>query len=126
MVIWLVYKIIITMQAIVISLIQYFEADFFYKGVARTLKMLRTSKGDYWIKQSFSSIAPLFKWELLLNERICYQRARILSFKSSSLWYGNPLNVTIFITHVRNCVKGATPMFKSGKLLRIQNSSLFL
>ena len=31
------------------------------KGVARTLKKLCTSKGDYWIKQWFSSIAPLFK-----------------------------------------------------------------
>ena len=26
-------------------------------SVARTLKKLRTSKGDYWIKQRFSSIA---------------------------------------------------------------------
>ena len=30
-------------------------------GVARTLKKLCTSKGDYWIKQCFSSTAPLFK-----------------------------------------------------------------
>ena len=30
-------------------------------GIARTLKMLGTSKGDYWIKQWFSSIASLFK-----------------------------------------------------------------
>ena len=51
-------------------------------------------------------------------ERICSQRERILSFKSSSSWHGNnlyhirwpPLNVTIFIMHVRNCVMGATPM----------------
>ena len=30
-------------------------------GVARTLKKLRTPKGDYWIKQRFSSIGSLFK-----------------------------------------------------------------
>ena len=29
-------------------------------GVARTLKKVRTSKGDYWIKQLFSSIVSLF------------------------------------------------------------------
>ena len=38
-----------------------------YKGVARTLKKVRTSKGDYWIKQWFSSIAPLFKMGTSLN-----------------------------------------------------------
>ena len=30
-------------------------------GVASTPKKLRTSKGDYWAKQCFSSIAPLFE-----------------------------------------------------------------
>ena len=30
-------------------------------GVARTLQKLRTSKGDYCIKQLFSTITPLFK-----------------------------------------------------------------
>ena len=30
-------------------------------SVARTPKKLRTPKGDYWIKQWFSSIASLFK-----------------------------------------------------------------
>ena len=30
-------------------------------GVAGTLKKIRTSKGDYWIKQCFSPIASLFK-----------------------------------------------------------------
>ena len=33
----------------------------FNNGVARILKKSRTSKGDYWIKQLFSSIASLFK-----------------------------------------------------------------
>ena len=32
-----------------------------HNGVARTQKKLRTSKGDYVIKQWFSSIASLFK-----------------------------------------------------------------
>ena len=30
-------------------------------GIARMLKKLLTSKGDYWIKQWLSSIASLFK-----------------------------------------------------------------
>ena len=34
---------------------------FVANGVARTLKKLRTSKGDYNIKQWFSSIVSLFK-----------------------------------------------------------------
>ena len=54
------------------------------KGVAITLKKLRTSKGDYRTKQGFSSIAPLIKMGTS-------QRERILSFKGSSLWYGKSL-----------------------------------
>ena len=61
---------------------------------------------------------PFQNGNLLLKERICSQKGRILSFKSSSWRYGNhlyhirwsPWNVTIFITHVHNCVMGATPM----------------
>ena len=30
-------------------------------GIARTLKRLRTSKGDYWINKRFSLIVSLFK-----------------------------------------------------------------
>ena len=30
-------------------------------GIAGTVLKLRTSKGDYWVKQWFSSIASLFK-----------------------------------------------------------------
>ena len=37
------------------------------KGVATTLKKLRTSKGDYSIKKWFSSIAFLFKMETSLK-----------------------------------------------------------
>ena len=43
-------------------------------SVARTLKKLRTIKGDYWTKQWFSSIAPLFKMEFYLMERIRSQK----------------------------------------------------
>ena len=49
---------------------------------------------------------------------ILHFRERILSFKSSSLWYRKsllphlvtPLKFTIFIMHVRNYVMGATSM----------------
>ena len=37
------------------------ESWIVFNGVARTLKKLRTSNGDYWINQWFSSIASLFK-----------------------------------------------------------------
>ena len=52
---------------------------------SQNAEKLWTSKGDYCIKQWFSSIASLFKWELPLKERICSQREQIFSFKSSLL-----------------------------------------
>ena len=66
-------------------------------------------------------LRPFSIWELLYKERICSQRERILSYNSSSLWYGKsllphlmrpPLNVTtcIFITHMGKCLMCATPM----------------
>ena len=36
-------------------------------------------------------MGPFSKLELLLKERICSHRERILSFKRSSLWYGKSL-----------------------------------
>ena len=89
--------------------------------VARTLKnyaLQRETTGSS--SYSFQS-SPFSKWELLLKERIRSQRERILSVKSSSVWFEKyfnhirspPLNVTIFITHVRNCVMGVTPMSTS-------------
>ena len=75
---------------------------------------IRTSKGDYWIKQWLSSIVFLFimgtalKGKNLLPER---EREQILSMENHFYhirW--PPLNVTIFITHVHNCLMGATPM----------------
>ena len=61
---------------------------------------------------------PFLEWELLLKERICSQRERILSFRGVSFGMENnfyhirwsPLNVTVSITQVRNCVMDATPM----------------
>ena len=86
---------------------------------AKTLKKLRTSKGYYWIKLWLSSIASVFiigtslKGKKLLSKRVNS------FFKSSSLWHGKsrirwpPLNVTILITHVRNCVLGVVWYFKN-------------
>ena len=88
------------------------------KDVARTLKKLRISKGNYWIKQWFSSIASLFKIGTSLKRKNYAPRGSIiLSLKSSSLWYRKshlPHKVTShecdFFSHVRKCVMGATPM----------------
>ena len=49
-------------------------------GVARVLKKLRTSKGDYWIKHWVSSVASLSILGTLFKERIGFQRERILPF----------------------------------------------
>ena len=55
---------------------------------SQNAEKLRTSKGDYWIKQWFSPIASLFKMETALKgkleERSSSQRERVLSFKSRS------------------------------------------
>ena len=78
-------------------------------------------KGRLLIKQWFSLIVSLFKWELLLKERICSQRKEFAprGSKFFPLWavlYSMenhfyhikwpPLNVTIFIMHVRNLCNG--------------------
>ena len=57
----------------------------FFNDVARTLKKLRTSKGDYCIKQWFPAITSLFKMESISKERICSYRERTFCFKISSL-----------------------------------------
>ena len=80
-----------------------------YNGVARTLKKIRTSNGDYWVKQWFHQLRPFSKWELLLKDKIA-SRGRLygkLLFPHSV----TSLECYYFITHVRNCVIGATPMF---------------
>ena len=58
------------------------------KIVARTQKLLRTSKGGFLNEQRFSSIVSIFIMGLLLKERI---REPSLCFKSCSLWYENTL-----------------------------------
>ena len=40
-----------------------------YNSLVRMPKKLRTSKGDYWIKQCFSSIVSLFKMGTSLKEK---------------------------------------------------------
>ena len=45
---------------------------------------VRTSKGDYWTKQRFSSIASLFKMTTSLKGENLPQRERFLSLMSSS------------------------------------------
>ena len=86
-----------------------------FKGVARSLTKLRTSKGDYWIKQWFSSVAALFKIGTSLNgTRVSeFFPLKAVPYGMENHFYHirwSPLNVTILITHVCNCVMGATPM----------------
>ena len=60
---------------------------------------LRKSKEDYWNSSDSHQFRTFSNWMLLLKERICSQRCefsrilweRILSFKSSSYWYGKSL-----------------------------------
>ena len=61
-------------------------------GVARTLKKLRTSKGDYWIQKRLSSFASLLK----IGTSCSQMKNHFYHIR----W--PPLNITIFITHVRN------------------------
>ena len=83
----------------------------FLNCVAITMKKLRTPKVDYWIKQWFFSIAPLSKWEPLLKERICSLFFPLWAVPYSMVYNfyhikWPPLNITIFITHVRNLRNG--------------------
>ena len=87
-------------------------------GVARTLKRLRTSKGDYWIKQWFSSIASLFKMGTSLRGKNLLPeganssllRAVPYTLESHLQHKGTSLECYSFNTHVRMCVMGATLM----------------
>ena len=80
---------------------------------ARTLKKLRKSKGDDWIKQWFSSIAPLYKMgtQILRGSEFFPLRSVTYSFENHFYHIMRPpLNVTIFNTNMRNYVMAATPM----------------
>ena len=92
----------------------------FSNGVARALKKLRTSKGDYWIKQRFSSIAPLLKigtslkGKNLLPEGASYflyeQFLRVWKIAFTTL--GDLPGMLLFLLRTCVCcVMGATPMF---------------
>ena len=91
------------------------------------LKKLPTSKGDYWIKQLFNSIVFYFIMGTSLIGKNLLPEGAILSFKSCFLWRGKSLlpqkvtllNVTIFITYMRNCLMGATPTLEVHKLIKL-------
>ena len=81
-------------------------------GVARTLKKYTHIKGDYWNKQRFSSISSLFKMGTYLKgKNLLPEGANSLLLEQFLMVWKNhfyhirwpPLNVTIFITHVRSC-----------------------
>ena len=62
------------------SLLNLLQLDSIYDGTqlrSRALKKLRTPKGDYWIKQWFSSIASLFKMGIFLKGKN-FQREQCL------------------------------------------------
>ena len=82
----------------------------YHNGIVRTLKKLRTSKGDHWIKQWFSSIASLFKMGTSLkgqNLLPLYEQFLIV-WKITLIYRMKwpPLNVTIFITHMSKLPNG--------------------
>ena len=57
-------------------------------GVAECRKSYAHQRETFVSSNDSLQLHPFSKWELLLKERICSQRERILSFKSSSLRYG--------------------------------------
>ena len=80
---------------------------------------LRTSKKDYLIKQLFSSITSLYKMGTSLKGNKFEPRSEL--FPLGAIPYAgmenhfyqirwHPLNVTIFIMHMRRWVMLATPM----------------
>ena len=94
---------------------------FYTMGLARTLKKLRTPKGDYlkgdyWIKQWFSSIASLFKMGTSLKGKnllpegansFLYEQFLIV-WKITFITLSDLLWMLIFL--LRTCIMGATPM----------------
>ena len=94
------------------------------KSVARTLKKLRTSKGDYLVKQWLSSVVPLFKMGNFSSRKEFAPRGskffplRAVPYGMENQFYHvmwSPLNVTIFITQVRSnandSIKGFTNLW---------------
>ena len=71
---------------------------------------------------------------LLLKERIRSHWERFFSFERSLLWYGLTLGdfaimCSIFITHMVNCVMGATPVAEmrknDGQLIQMQDKDIY-
>ena len=62
-----------------------------HNDVARTLKIVAHRRETTGSSIESLQLRPFSKWELLLKKRICSQRERILSFKSSPLWYERSL-----------------------------------
>ena len=90
-----------------------------HNGVARTLKKLLTSKGDYWINQKFSSIVSLYKrgtslkGKNLLPEGVnsfLYEQFLIV-WKITFITLSDLPRMLLFLLHTCvTCVMGATPM----------------
>ena len=59
--------------------------------IARALKNYAHQRETTGSSSGSFQLLSFSKWELLLKERIRSQRKRILSFKSSFLWYGKAL-----------------------------------
>ena len=70
----------------------------------------------------FSSIAPLVKMGISLNGKHLLPGGAVPYGMDNHFYHirRHPLNVSIFISHVDNCVMGATPMQKGIKLLSMQ------
>ena len=60
-----------------------------YLDVAKTLKKLLTSKGDYCISIDSLQSRPFSKWELFLKERICSKRSEFFPLRAVSLGMEN-------------------------------------
>ena len=89
-------------------------------GVARTLKMLRTSKGDYYIKQWFSTITSLFKiWTSLEGKNLKCVTWLIVPFASTKMITNN----TVF-GDKRYHLKDNTFHFKNRIATKVCNSVL--
>ena len=81
---------------------------FGYNGVASNVHQRETTTRS---SSDSLQLCPFSKWELLLKERICSQRERILSFKSSSWifswntllsnWYNGVARTLKKVTHIK-------------------------
>ena len=107
-------------------------------GVARALKKLHTSKGDYWIKQWFSSIASLFKMGTSLKGKnllpegansSLYEQFLILWKITFITWSDLPWMLLFLLCTCVTWVMGAMPLSRPfwflKKLPRMQRVNLW-